>query len=100
MGLAILVTELDVHDKGLPADIAVRDRAVADHARAYLDLMLSYTQVKQVLTWGIVDHRSWLQERWRRPDRRAKRPLPYDENYQAKLLRHAIAQALRAAPSR
>jgi endo-1,4-beta-xylanase len=100
MGLAILVTEFDVHDKGLPADIAARDRAVADHARAYLDLMLSYTQVKQVLTWGIVDHRSWLQDRWRRPDRRAKRPLPYDENYRPKLLRDAIAQAFRAAPSR
>ena len=27
------------------ADIAARDRAVADYARAYLDLMLSYRQL-------------------------------------------------------
>ena len=100
LGLDVLVTEFDVHDKGLPADIAERDRAVADHARAYLDLMLSYPRVKQVLTWGVVDHRSWLQDRWRRTDGVAKRPLFYDVNYRPKLLREAIAAAFRAAPGR
>ena len=33
-GLAILITELDVEDTGGPSDIAARDRAVADEARA------------------------------------------------------------------
>ena len=34
MGYKLLITEFDVNDRGLPADIAVRDRAVADYARA------------------------------------------------------------------
>jgi endo-1,4-beta-xylanase len=100
MGLKILITELDVNDRGLPADIAVRDRAVADYARAFLDLTLSYPQVEQVLTWGVVDHRSWLQNLTPRADGLAKRPLFYDENYQPKPLREAIAAAFRAAPAR
>jgi hypothetical protein len=33
MGYDLVITELDVHDKGLPADIAERDRAVAEPRR-------------------------------------------------------------------
>jgi endo-1,4-beta-xylanase len=100
MGFDILITEFDVNDAGLPADFATRDRAAADYARAYLDLMLSYPQVKEVLTWGVVDRHSWLQTRWPRADRLPKRPLLYDENYRAKPLRAAMAGAFRAAPTR
>jgi endo-1,4-beta-xylanase len=100
MGYDILITEFDVHDKGLPADIPSRDKTVADYGRAYLDLMLSYRQVKQVLTWGVVDHHSWLQTRWLRPDGLPKRPLIYDDNYRPKPLRAAVAAAFRSAPYR
>ena len=67
-GLRLLITEFDVNDKGLPADIAVRDRIVADYARAYLDLMLSYPQLGDILAWGMVDRYSWLQGRSPRAD--------------------------------
>jgi endo-1,4-beta-xylanase len=77
-----------------------RDRAVADYARAYLDLMLSYPQVRQVLTWGLVDNHSWLQTRSPRADGLPKRPLIYDAQYRPKPLREAIADAFRAAPNR
>ena len=38
--LAVLITELDVDDEGGPRDIALRDRAVADEARRFLDVAL------------------------------------------------------------
>lgn len=100
MGYALLITEFDVNDDGLPDDVAARDRVVADYARSYLDVTLSYPQAKQVLTWGLVDSHSWLQSRFPRPSGVAKRPLPYDASYRPKPLREAIAAAFRAAPAR
>jgi len=100
MGLDIVISEFDVHDKNLPADIPSRDQAVAELARRYLDLMLSYPQTKDVLAWGMVDSYSWLQTHWVRPDGIAKRPTPYDAAYQPKPLRQAIADAFIAAPAR
>src|SRR5579871_1941537 len=42
MGLQLLITEFDVNDRHLPADIAARDAGVAAAARDYLDLSFSY----------------------------------------------------------
>lgn len=100
MGLNIVITEFDVGDQHLPGDAAARDKAVADLAKAYLDIMFSYPQTKYLMTWGLVDKYSWLRERWPREDGLPKRPLPYDDNYQPKLLREAMAAAFRAAPAR
>ena len=100
MGYDLAITEFDVHDKGLPLDFAARDAAVAAYGKAYLDLMLSYRQTKEVLAWGMVDKYSWLQNQWPRQDARAKRPTPYDDDYQAKPLREAMAAAFLAAPER
>ena len=100
MGYSLLITEFDVHDAPLPADFAVRDKAVAALGRAFLDLTLSFSQVNAVLGWGIVDSLSWLQGRTPRKDGLPKRPDPYDNHYQPKPLREAIAAAFRAAPPR
>jgi endo-1,4-beta-xylanase len=100
MGLDLVITEFDVHDKGLAADTLTRDHEVAAFGRSYLDLMLSYKQLSYVMCWGLVDHYSWLQDRWRRTDGLAKRPCPYDDKYKPKPLREAIADAFRAAPAR
>lgn len=100
MGFSLLISEFDVNDDGLPGDIAVRDKAIADYARAYLDVTLSYKQVKHVLCWGLVDSHSWLQSRFPRPNGLPKRPLPFDATYKAKALREAIAAAFRSAPTR
>jgi endo-1,4-beta-xylanase len=100
MGYDLLLTEFDVHDKGLPKDFAVRDAAVAAYGQAYLDLMLSYRQTKEVLAWGMVDKYSWLQNQWSREDRVPKRPTLYGDDYKPKALREAVAAALRAAPAR
>lgn len=100
MGLDLAITEFDVGDQGMPADIATRDRDVAAMARDYLDLMLGYPALRYVMAWGLVDRYSWLEDRWPRTDGLRKRPCPYDDAYQPKLLREAIANAFRAAPRR
>jgi endo-1,4-beta-xylanase len=92
MGYDLKITEFDVNDQALPADIAARDQSVADYARAYLDLMFSYSQLKDILAWGMCDSYSWLQEfKPLRGDGQAKRCCPYDGAFKAKPLRAAIA---------
>jgi endo-1,4-beta-xylanase len=100
MGYSLLVTEFDVHDATLPADFAQRDREVAALGRAFLDITLDFRQVNAVLVWGLADNHTWLQGRTPRTDRLPKRPTPYDNTYQPKPLRDAIAAAFRAAPNR
>ena len=100
MGYRLLITELDVNDKDLPTDIEARDVQAAAVAREYLDLMLSYRGLDQVLCWGLVDKYSWLQNHSPRTDETPQRPTPYDATYRRKPLWHAIAAAFEAAPTR
>jgi endo-1,4-beta-xylanase len=100
MGLGLAVTEFDVEDQAMTAEIAARDAEVADLARRYLDMVLSYRQLEYVMAWGMLDHYSWLQGRLLRADGMLKRGSPYDDNYQPKRLRMALADALSAAPTR
>jgi endo-1,4-beta-xylanase len=100
MGYSLLITEFDVHDATLPADFTERDGQVAALGRAFLDITLDFRQVNAVLVWGLVDNHTWLQGRTPRADGLRKRPTPYDNLYQRKPLREAIAAAFRAAPDR
>jgi endo-1,4-beta-xylanase len=100
MGYDLLITEFDVRDAALPADILKRDAGVAATARAYLDMMLSYSQLRDVLVWGMLDSYSWLQNFEPRKDGQATRGNPYDSGYVVKPLRDAIAAAFLAAPAR
>lgn len=100
MGYALVVTELDVRDNNLPADIAVRDRGVADFTRAYLDVTLAYPQLTDVLCWGLADRHSWIEGFEPRRDRAPRRPTLYDTALQPKPMRAAVAAALAAAPIR
>jgi endo-1,4-beta-xylanase len=78
MGYKLVITEFDVNDKMAPDDIVVRDRMVADYAKAYLDIMLSYPQLRDILAWGMVDRYTWLTGFDPRADKSIKRGLPYD----------------------
>jgi len=102
MGYGLLITEFDVNDRRLPADIAQRDAGVAAAARDYLDLTLSYPGLRDFLLWGMADHISWLQtwDEAPRTDKLPMRPCPYDSQLRAKPLRQAIADAMRAMPAR
>lgn len=100
LGLRIAVTELDVRDNRLPADPAIRDAEVAAHARAYLDAVLPCPAVLGVLTWGLSDRRTWLNDEIPRADGLPQRALPLDAALRRKPLWHALAAAFESAPPR
>jgi endo-1,4-beta-xylanase len=100
MGYKLLITEFDVNDHAAPTDPLVRDRMVADYGRAYLDLMLGYPQLGDMLAWGMVDRYSWLNQFDPRADRTLKRGTPYDVNFRPKPLHESMASAFRSARSR
>lgn len=100
MGLKILITELDVTDKNLPKNTAVRDRIVAASLEDYLAVALDEPAVIAVLTWGLSDRVTWLSDFQSRSDGAAVRPLPLDADLKPKLAWNAIARALDSAPKR
>jgi len=100
MDYKLIISEFDVNDRGLPAGITKRDQEIAAYGKAFLDMMLSYTELKSVLAWGLCDRHSWLQTWWPRKDGVIKRPTLYDINYQPKPLREAVARAFENAPPR
>ena len=100
LGLKIVITELDIRDNRLPGDTTLRDAAVASHARAYLDAVLSCPAVMGVLTWGLSDRRSWLNDELPRDDKLLQRALPLDTELRRKPLWTAMAAAFQSAPER
>lgn len=96
LGLKIMVTELDVADRGGPRDPAQRDRDVAALTDAFLTIALENRATLGVLTWGLSDRYSWLSRypdyRW--PDGQLSRGLPLDGNLQRKPMWAAIAKSL------
>jgi endo-1,4-beta-xylanase len=105
LGLTIQITELDVTDENAPADVAVRDRLVAETYARFLDTALDEPAVKMVMTWGLSDRHSWIVRRethdskWRH-DGLSSRPLPFDADLKPKPAFEAIAQAFAHAPER
>jgi endo-1,4-beta-xylanase len=99
-GLHIFITELDVLDDGLKANIAQRDAGVAQVYSTFLNAALQEPAVKIVLTFGLSDRYTWLQEDFPRRDGAPRRPLPFDENLQPKPAYNAILQAFQNAPAR
>jgi len=100
MGYRLLITEFDINDREMPRDVARRDAQTAAVAKSYLDQMLAYPQLDQLLCWGLWDKHSWLNGFAPRADGLPQRPLPYDDGLKPKPMRAAIADALRAAPVR
>ena len=105
LGLTIQITELDVTDENVPADVTVRDKLVADTYRRFLDAALDEPAVKMVVTWGLSDRHSWIvrqetyQAKWRTDDA-PSRPLPFDTDLEPKPAFDAVAQAFAYAPQR
>lgn len=100
LGLGIEITELDIDDKAFPADIAARDRAVAEFARRFLDVVLDEPATLSVVTWGLFDGDTWLNDHpdHRRRDGLPQRPLPLDATMRPKPFREALIAAFRNAP--
>jgi endo-1,4-beta-xylanase len=98
--LKILITEMDVLDDGLPKAPKIRDQKVADVYRHFLDVALDETAVKVVITFGLTDRYTWLDEDYPRDDGAHRRPLAFDRNMHAKPAYFAISHAFRHAPRR
>lgn len=85
MGLEVYLTELDVNEDDLPYDdVQRRDEAVAETYGQFLDVALANPAVKLVLTWGVSDRRTWLNDgptHHRKQPNRPQRSLPFDSEY-------------------
>lgn len=95
MGLSVMITEMDVSDHLCPQDRGMRDVMVADTYRAYLDLVLGESHTLAVTTWGLADHRTWLNGFRPRVDHAPQRPLPLDSALRTKPAWYALREALR-----
>jgi endo-1,4-beta-xylanase len=88
MGLEVYITEMDVNeDDLLYDDVARRDREVAATYRNFLSVALANPAVKSVLTWGVSDRHTWLNDgptHHRKQPNRPQRSLPFDDNYRPK----------------
>ena len=101
MGLMLLITELDVRDRNLRADIADRDRLVAAKYYELLSAVLENKAVIAVLTWGLTDRYTWINKsNSRRPDGLPSRALPYDADLHPTAAWTAMEKAFAEAPSR
>jgi endo-1,4-beta-xylanase len=99
-GLKILITEMDVFDRGLPKAPKIRDQKVADVYRHYLDVALDEHAVKVVNCFGLTDRYTWLDEDYPRADGAHRRPLAFDRSLKPKPAYFAISHAFRHAPKR
>jgi endo-1,4-beta-xylanase len=104
-GLKIVITELDVDDRGAPAAEAERDRAVAGVYSRFLAVALDESSVVALVTWGLVDPFSWLNHnvyfpQFVRPDGLPQRPLLFDAALRPKPSYDAVLRALQHAPQR
>lgn len=104
-GLKIVITELDVDDRGAPPPPEERDRAVADIYARFLAVALDEPSVVALVTWGLCDPYSWLNHtayfpQFVRPDGLPQRPLLFDAEFHPKPAYSAVLRALQHAPRR
>lgn len=100
MGYKLMVTELDVKCNALPADLKLRDKGVARYLRAYMEVMLEYPQLKDILAWGMCDKYSWLQGFSPREDKLLLRGCPYDPSFTPKALHSELGKLFGEAKAR
>lgn len=99
-GLGIVISEMDVLDDDVPADPVERDEVIADAYAQYLEVALDEPAVFSVVTFGLTDRYTWLQEDYPRDDGADRRPLPFDMDLRPKPAYDAIREALAQAPER
>lgn len=97
LGLAVLVTELDVNDMMLPANHAERDALVAKRTRDFLGAVFAGCRPDLVCTWGLTDRYTWVPTYFKRRDGDKNRPLPLDADLKPKPMLDAIQHFCRGA---
>lgn len=104
MGVEIGITELDVLESDRSTPVDQRDREIANAVERLLEVACDQPAVKSIVTWGLSDRDSWLQERETQTKRAQtcspvdcvglNRGLPYDGNMRAKPMRGVIERML------
>jgi endo-1,4-beta-xylanase len=88
MRLQIFLTEMDVNEDDIVSDdIAVRDAEIAKTYADYLHVALANPAVKALLTWGVSDRHTWLNDgptHHRKQPNRPQRSLPFDREFRPK----------------
>jgi endo-1,4-beta-xylanase len=100
MGLAIFITELDVYDGTIRGDARARDAAVAATLAEYLPIVLDHPAASLVVTWGLSDRYTWLNETPRGRKNGPVRALPFDSQLARKPAWSALATVFSNAPDR
>ncbi len=104
MGLEVYLTEMDVNEDDLAFDdVARRDQAIAETYRQFLDVALANPAVKLMLTWGVSDRRTWLNDgptHHRKQPNRPQRSLPFDPQYRPAPAYFSIRNCVDKAPQR
>jgi endo-1,4-beta-xylanase len=101
--LDIYLTEFDIEDVTMPADIARRDEAVAQWTTRFLEPVLKNPAIKVLITWELADRYTWYREAAVARERNFRfpaRPLPFDDQLREKPMAQAMRRALQAAPRR
>jgi endo-1,4-beta-xylanase len=100
LGVDIYITEFDVRDDTFPDDVEARDAAIAKTAQQYLETTLRHPAVKALIAWELSDKYSFyraMPQYKTAATTRLPRPLPFDDQMQAKPLTNTIAQAFESA---
>lgn len=102
LGLKVEITELDMVDRLLPAEPALRDTANAAMYRDFLGAVLPEPAVDTVVLWGLSDRHGWQDSSSgaRRKDGLPARTNAYDRELRRKPDWFALRDALRDAPRR
>lgn len=107
MGVEVAITELDVLEDDLDGPVEARDARVAQAAQDLLEVVADQPAVGSVVTWGLSDTQSWLQDRL--PATRAaqacspvdcgrmNRGLPFDGAMRPKPMHAALQRAVTLA---
>ncbi|MGE4429453.1 MAG: endo-1,4-beta-xylanase [Sphingobium sp.] len=104
MGVGLALTEVDVLEKDRSLSLAERDGQVADAIGWLLDIAQQEPAMTSMVTWGLSDRHSWLQERSETtqaalactpPDcANLNRGLPFDGEMRPKSLHTVLASAM------
>ena len=95
LGLAVLITELDVRESwDAPQELPARDALVAERTHAFVSTALA-AGVRSVLCWGLSTGHSWLstEPAVAMPEGRIHRGLPFDAQWQRLPMWDALARA-------
>ena len=91
MALKVMITELDVDGAGVRGGRAMVDQTVADVYADIVETVAAEGELAGVVTWGVSDAKSWLNDR---ANSRPARALPLDETGHPKASWRALASSL------